>query len=144
MTATPKQLAQLRAVNDQINAIPYQGLGADQTQDVWIDAPSPGMLWECRDYTIAKAKALREQGWPPADMGVVLCWTEPEPPGAGQPPIRQYHAVLGCNAGGEVWILDSRTADIYRWDQCPYDYLWAHQQIAGSTEFRDARGGLIT
>lgn len=143
MTASAEQLAQLRAINSQVNAIPYEALGADASADNWIDAPAPGQVWECRDYTVTKAKALREAGWPVADMGVVLCWIEPEPPSAGQPPVRQYHAVLGCSAGGEVYILDNRYRDIYRWDQPPYDYLWAHQQVPGTLTWRDARGGLV-
>jgi predicted transglutaminase-like cysteine proteinase len=143
MTATSDQLSYLQSVNDRINAIPYGELGADQAEDRWIDAPEPGEVWQCRDYTIAKAKLLREQRWPVADMYVVLCWIEPEPPTPGAAPVRQYHAVLGCNAGGDIYILDNRAPAIYLWSSPPYDYLWAHQQIPGSTEFRDARAGLI-
>ena len=145
MTATAQQLAQLRAVNSQVNAIPYQGLGVDQAVDNWIDAPAPGEVWLCRDYTVAKAKALREAGWPLSDLFIVLCWIEPEPP-PGNPrgaPVRQYHAVLGCRAGGDIYILDNRTPDIYDWRSPPFPYLWAHQQIPGTVEFRDASHGLV-
>jgi predicted transglutaminase-like cysteine proteinase len=144
MTASAEQLAQLRAVNSQVNATSYEALGKDASGDVWRDAPAPGETWECRDYTVAKAKALRSAGWPVADMFVVLCWIEPEPP-TGNPtgaPVRQYHAVLGCTAGGELYILDNRAPDIYRCDELPYDYLWAHQQVPGTLTWRDARGGL--
>jgi predicted transglutaminase-like cysteine proteinase len=145
MTATAQQLAQLRAINNRVNAIPYQGLGVDQAADNWIDAPATGEVWECRDYTVAKAKALREAGWPVADMFVVLCWIEAEPPAPGRAPVRQYHAVLGCRAGGDIYILDNRTPDIYDWRSPPFPYLWAHQQIPGTVEFRDASGaaGLV-
>ena len=71
-------------------------------------------------------------------MFVVLCWIEPEPPPSNPngAPVRQYHAVLGCRAGGDIYILDNRTPAIYLWSTSPYPYLWAHQQIAGTTNFR--------
>jgi len=145
MSATPQQIALLRAVNNKINAISYDAIPkAGEEADTWIDAPDGGEF-ECRDYTVAKAKALREAGWPVSDMFVVLLWTEPEPP-PGNPrgaPVRQYHAVLGCRAGGDIYILDNRTPDIYDWRSPPFSYLWAHQQIPGTVEFRDASHGLV-
>lgn len=133
MTATPEQVAWLQFTQDKINALPYEALGSDQTQDRWIDEPEPERVWECRDYTVAKAKLLREQGWPPADMTVVLCNTE----------LGDYHAVLACHAGDSIYILDNRCGPIYLWQAPVYSYTWLHQQIPGTTDFRDASGGLV-
>ena len=133
MTATPEQLNRLQAVNAEINEIPYDANTEADSEDLWVDAPAPGTGWECRMYTIAKAKALREAGWPVDDMGVVLCYDE----------LGEYHAVLGCNATGDIYILDNRYPTIYLWTSPPYAYKWAHQQIPGSVEFRDATSGLV-
>jgi predicted transglutaminase-like cysteine proteinase len=132
MTATPEQLSQLEAVNDQINAIAYEALGVDVSEDQWIDTPKADEVWECRDYTIAKAKLLRQQGWPVEDLFVVLCNDE----------LGEYHAVLGARAGGDVYVLDNRAPAVYLWSDPPYKYEWLHQQVAGSDEFRDASEGL--
>ena len=146
MTATPEQLAQLQAANDQINAIDYSANPTADAADLWVDTPGIGTGYECRDYVLGKSKLLRDQGWPVDDMFVVLCFIEPEPP-PGDPtgaPVRQYHAVLGCAAGGELFILDNRAPAIYLWSDPPYPYLWAHQQVAGTTDFTDvSQTGLV-
>jgi predicted transglutaminase-like cysteine proteinase len=143
VTATSAQLATLQRANAQWNAVPYAAVPVDDAADDWIDAPEPGKSWECRDYVLAKAKTLREWGWPVGDMSVVLCWTEPEPATPGATPAREYHAVLGCRAGGEVYILDNRVGTVYPWQSPPYPYVCERQQIAGSLNFRDASGGLV-
>lgn len=142
MAATSEQLAELRATNARINAIPYNTIPSiGEGADVWKDTPDSGD-WFCRDYVLAKADQLKTLGWAPTDLTVVLCWTEPvkappDPP-TGQPSdTREYHAVLACDAGGNTWVLDSRFDDIYLWTQPPADYLWDRQQIAGTTDFRD-------
>jgi predicted transglutaminase-like cysteine proteinase len=133
MTALPEQLAQLRDVNTQANAIPYDAVqGAHEPADWWTDDPNADGSFVCRDYVLLKAERLRALGWDAASLTVVLCFTEP----LGDPPVRAYHAVLAVEAGGETWILDNRAADIYRWDQPPYPYLWDRRQVAGSTEFK--------
>ena len=143
MAATGAQLATLQRVNAQWNAVPYQAVPVDDAADDWIDAPEPGKSWECRCYVLAKAKTLREWGWPVEDMSVVLCWTEPEPASPGAEPAREYHAVLACTASGDILILDNRVPDIYPWQSPPYPYVWERQQIPGTTTFRDAAAGLV-
>jgi predicted transglutaminase-like cysteine proteinase len=117
MTALPEQLAQLRDVNTQANAIPYDAVqGAHEPADWWTDDPNA-------DGSFV---------WDAASLTVVLCFTEP----LGDPPVRAYHAVLAVEAGGETWILDNRAGDIYRWDEPPYPYQWDRRQVAGTTEFK--------
>lgn len=132
MTASPEQLAQLQAINDQINAIDYVANPSADAQDLWVDTPGIGTGYECRDYVLGKAKLLRQQGWPVSDMSVVLCNDE----------LGDYHAVLGCRAGGDIMILDNRAPAVYLWSAPPYKYTWLHIQIPGTDEFRDASGGL--
>lgn len=133
MPLNAEQLAELRAVNGEINALPYvEAQGAHEPADWWGDQPVPGQSWVCRDYVLAKADRLRDAGWPGTSLTVVLCWTEP----VGNPPIREYHAVLAVDAGdADPWILDSRQDDIYRMSAPPADYEWDRRQIAGTTDF---------
>lgn len=133
MTATPEQLAQLRDVNTQANAIPYDDVQRlHEPADWWTDDPNAGGSFVCRDYVLLKAEHLRAFDWPASALTVVLCWTEP----VGNPQARAYHAVLAAEAGGETWVLDNRADDIYRWDAPPYPYRWERRQVAGTTEFK--------
>lgn len=128
MPATVEQRAELQAVNDRVNAVPYvaDDPAFGELPDTWKTEPDDkGFL--CRDYTIAKAGELIDEGWPKADLSVVLCYTE----------LNEYHAVLAAEADGETWILDNRVDQIYRWDQPPYPYKWALRQVAGTDEFKD-------
>ncbi len=136
------ELDQLQDVNTRINAIPYVGLvGPTEPVDQWLDTPLVGESWVCRDYVLAKAKALGDMGWDGEKMSVVLCWTEVV---ALPPNDREYHAVLGVKVDtGVLMILDSRFDTIYPWDSPPAQYIWDRQQVAMSAEFRDARGGLV-
>jgi len=150
MTATTAQLAMLEQINDKINLIPYVAKGSDEAEDLWIDNPEPGKVWQCRDYAIDKAKLMREQGWSIEDMGLVLCETEVfnDPSFPNDPPKRYYHAVQYARAGGTVYILDNRIAypsRVVEWRPYPLDYQWIHQEMVanGVMAWRDARGGLV-
>jgi predicted transglutaminase-like cysteine proteinase len=130
----------LQTINDSINALPYESVGSDSSADNWIDAPVPGQVWECRDYTLAKLRALAQAGWPPQSMMVVLCYTEP----FGNPQARVYHAVAGArDADGQLWILDNRWPTAYKWQEAPQAYLWAQQQVPQSLDFTDVRASQV-
>lgn len=130
LPVTPDQQSQLQAVNTDVNAIPYIDLpGAHEPADWWTDVPVAGNSWVCRDFVLAKADRLKALGWPPADLSVILCWTEPVD---GQ---REYHAVLGVTVDGELWILDSRLPLPYLKSEPPLPYQWDRMQVAGTTEF---------
>lgn len=128
-------LALLREVNEQVNAVPYDAIqGAHEQYDEWFDVPAVAdpHSWVCRDYTIAKAERLREMDWPVGRLSVILCYTE----------LGDYHAVLGVDdsdagdrAPEHTWIMDNRTPNIYRMSAPVYRYRWERRQVAGTTEF---------
>lgn len=127
---TQAQLNRLQVLNIQVNAIPYVSLPkAGEGYDVWKDQPDGG-TWECRDYVLVKMERLIAGGWPKADLSVILCYTE----------TNEYHAVLGVEIAGETWILDSRTPQVYRWDQPIFAYRWVWRQVAGTDTFDDVSG----
>lgn len=133
MPASRQEIAFLRSVNDEVNQLPFvETPGPTEPVDYWSYLPEPGKSFVCRDYTEGKAQRLREAGWPPLSLTVILCWTEP----VGNPQQRWYHAVLGVDCGGETWILDNRQPDIYWLDQPPAPYLWDRRQIAGTVNFQ--------
>lgn len=138
---TPEQRDQLQALNTSVNVIPYvAGQGPTEPVDYWSYKPEPGKSWVCRDYTEDKAEQLRQAGWSPLALLVMLCWTEvvlpvadPSNPTSG----REYHAMLAVRVGDETWMLDSRASEIYLVGAPPYDYRWDKEQVPGSTGFRD-------
>jgi len=144
-------LKQLEAINAQVNAIPYQATGSDAAEDNWIDNPQPGVVWQCRDYAIDKAKLIRQQDPEATEyMGLVLCMTEifKDPSFPDKPADRYYHAVQYVRLSGQVYILDNRIAypsHVVLWRPYPFDYQWLHQEMVanGVMAWRDARGGLV-
>src|ERR1700722_680325 len=141
VTATADQLAELRAVNAKWNVIPYNAVpGPDEPPEFWGDKPVGGWSWTCRCYTEAKAEDLRASGWDVADLLAVFLWTEVVGDPNDQWGGREYHCVLRVNAGGDIYILDSRVQDpaqIYLWTEPPFDYRWSMEQVAGTDGFRD-------
>ena len=56
MSASTEQLAQMRAVNTEVDAQPYDAIPSrDEGGDVWKDRPDGG-TWVCRDYALLKAE----------------------------------------------------------------------------------------
>jgi predicted transglutaminase-like cysteine proteinase len=125
-----QQLDQLRSINRQVNELPYVAVqGHGEPYDWWTDIPVPGDSFVCRDYVLMKAKMLREAGWNPMKLQVVLCYVEP--------PGREYHAVLCAETDdGNRWIADSRQDDIRPFENPdPLLYTWDRQQVPGTTDF---------
>jgi predicted transglutaminase-like cysteine proteinase len=123
---TPDQIAQLSAVNTQINAIPFVLDSPMELPDTWKCKPD-GKGFLCRDYVQDKAETLREAGWDNAatPLLTILCYDE----------LGDYHAVLGVADGPDVMILDNRAPDIYRRSEPPFPYRWDRIQIVGSDEY---------
>jgi predicted transglutaminase-like cysteine proteinase len=131
---TPERFAQLRQINSEVNAIPYQGVtGLTEPQDFWADSPVEGQSWVCRDYVLDKAKRLTEAGFDKAALTIILCWTEIRPENNNQ---REYHAVLAVEDDPDTWILDSRFPDVRKYQEPdPQGYVWDKRQVAGTIEF---------
>ena len=133
MPVTPEQHDQLQALNTSVNVIPYvAGQGPTEPVDYWTYKPEPGKSWVCRDYTEDKAQQLREAGWSPLDLTVMLLWTEP----LDDAGTKEYHAMLAVQVDTETWMLDSRFTDIYQISSPPVPYTWDRRQIPGTTEFQ--------
>ncbi len=134
---TEEQQKQLAEVNLSVNALPYvEAVGAHEPMDWWTDLPVEGQSWVCRDYVLAKADRLRALGWAAAALQVVLCWSEP----MGNPPTRNYHAVLAVDTGDSAkMILDSRFDEVYQMDSPPADYIWDRIQVPGGVEFEPVK-----
>lgn len=138
MTATPAQINQLRQVNTQGNAIPYNATpGTGEPPEWWSNEYNPAWSWVCRDYVEYKAQQLRSAGWPVAGLLTVLTWTEVINDPNDQWGGREMHAVLRVAANDDIYILDSRAPDIYKPEMPPFDYRWEKEQVAGTDGYRD-------
>ena len=121
----PAYIAQMLAVNTQVNSIPFNAIPAPgEDNDVWKDTPDGG-TWVCRDSVVLKASKMRDLGWAREALTVVTCYTE----------TGERHAVLAVDGDGETWIMDSRFDQPYPFDSPPAAYRWESRQIAGSVHF---------
>ena len=131
----------LQTINSSVNVIPYvAGLGPTEVVDYWEYKPEPGKSWVCRDYVEDKAEQIRQMGFDPKNLRVVLCWTEPVLP---PPDSREYHAVLLVVLNEANWILDSRFGLIYLWKDPPVGYKWDRVQIGGTDQFEAVQQSML-
>lgn len=99
------QLTELRAVNRMVNAVRYvpdeENWG---TADHWS---TPGEFYsqsgDCEDFAIAKYVALKELGFDPAKMRIVVLADEE---------LSKHHAVLMVNTDMGRLILDNQNGEI--------------------------------
>ena len=128
---TPEQLQAVAEVQAEVNAIPFEATpGPMEPVDYWEWQPEPGRSWVCRDFTERKAELLRERGFDPTWLTVILCFVE----------TGEYHAVLGITEGdwrygGVTTVLDSRFPQTYEMHSPPAAYRWDRRQIPGTEEF---------
>lgn len=121
----PAHIAQMQAVNTQVNTVPFNAIPAvGEPDDLWKDMPDGG-TWVCRDYVMLKAAKMRDLGWPAERLTVVICYTE----------TNERHAVLAVEGDGETWIMDSRFDAPYPLDNPPAEYRWESRQVAGTVRF---------
>lgn len=133
-------LDDLQTINTTVNQIPYEALAAPGEADDLVKDTPDGGSWVCRDYSVRKSIALQQMGMSNADYSLVICWTEP----VGDPPARGRHEVLAVRLGGELYIMDSRYDQVGLWDGDPWtSYVWEHEQIPNSLDWRDASTGLV-
>tara|TARA_R110000868_G_scaffold51826_1_gene163965 strand:+ start:455 stop:826 length:372 start_codon:yes stop_codon:yes gene_type:complete len=118
-------LAALRAVNAEINALPYKA----GVEPLWQPITEAGGT--CSDYASAKFSRLLELGWPLLMLRLACCYvTDVAPPD-------NYHAVLlvELEESGTV-VLDNRYPDVMAYDLLPYK--WDRIQIAGTQNWEMA------
>ena len=128
---TPELFQTMSDINSQVNAITYDAaIGVTEGYDEWFDAPGTADAphsFVCRDYALMKARELRDAGFDPATLSIILCYTE----------LNEYHAVLGVQDGADTWILDNRTPSPYLMSSPPYPYRWERRQIPGTTNYEE-------
>jgi predicted transglutaminase-like cysteine proteinase len=92
--------AQVQAVNDFFNQLPYESDEAlFGVEDLWQSPLSfVNGAGDCEDYAIAKYAALRLLGFPEDSLRLIVLMDE----GRGVP-----HAVLEVRAYGRRWLLDN-------------------------------------
>ena len=101
---------QLASVNREINRIRYREDAGNWGEiDYWA---APGEFFaaggDCEDYAIAKYYSLKELGFAPDKMRIVVLQDE----------LRQRpHAVLVVDFGGELLMLDNMSNQVVPWRQ---------------------------
>lgn len=112
--------AELRAVNAEINKVPYM----QELQDDWRPAQTDfiGLLngADCDSYATAKMLRLVHDGWPVEGLRLMVCKTE----GGGD------HCVLLADFDGETYVLDNRRPEPTLMDLVQYQ--WIEVQDASS------------
>jgi predicted transglutaminase-like cysteine proteinase len=91
-------LDQLRAVNDYVTST------CAYVADVIDHWKSPAEFFstkggDCEDHCVGKYALLRNLGWAPDDLGLIV----------GRDVDGQTHALLGARVGDEIQLLDNRT-----------------------------------
>jgi predicted transglutaminase-like cysteine proteinase len=91
-------LDQLRAVNDYVTRT------CAYVSDVIDHWKSPAEFFsakggDCEDHCVGKYALLRNLGWAPDDLGLIV----------GRDVDGQTHALLGARVGDEIQLLDNRT-----------------------------------
>ncbi len=71
---------------------------------------------DCEDFALAKYFMLRELGFSPEALRVVVSWDRKE---------RAYHAVVAAYVEDRVWLLETDDTIRRRWQQRDYRYVYA-------------------
>lgn len=87
-------LADLDAVNDSVNLLPY--VADPEALDDWSPITDAG--GDCDSYAVAKLRRLVALGWPVERLRLACCYVE----------TGEYHAVLLVSAPEGDLMLDNR------------------------------------
>lgn len=111
---TQQTLNLLVAVNDKVNdSIVYMSDPDHYGRpNQWTLQPEGG-YGDCKDYALAKQKALRDAGLPGSALRIAVVRT----------PQSELHAVLTVDTDKGAIVLDSLTSDIRPWSDTPYQWL---------------------
>lgn len=115
---TPERLAELDAVNRQVNAAIKPATDAEIYGEVerWTLPTDRG---DCEDYALLKRHILMRQGWPASALLMTVVRDEK---GEG-------HAILTARTSKGDYILDNKTDEMKLWSATPYTYVMRQSYI---------------
>lgn len=118
MSGTADRLAQLDAVNRQVNASIRPATDAEIYGEVerWTLPTDRG---DCEDYALLKRHVLMRQGWPASSLLMTVVRDEK---GEG-------HAILTARTSKGDYVLDNKNDELKLWSATPYSYVMRQSYI---------------
>lgn len=118
ISATPERMAELDAVNRQVNAAIRPATDAEIYGEVerWTLPTDRG---DCEDYALLKRHILMRQGWPASALLMTVVRDEK---GEG-------HAILTARTSKGDYILDNKNNEMKLWTATPYAYVMRQSYI---------------
>ncbi|MGE0769164.1 MAG: transglutaminase-like cysteine peptidase [Hyphomicrobiaceae bacterium] len=118
MSGSPERLAELDAVNRQVNGAIRPATDSEIYGEVerWTLPRDRG---DCEDYALLKRHILMRQGWPASALLMTVVRDEK---GEG-------HAILTARTARGDYILDNKTDELKLWTATPYTYVMRQSYI---------------
>ena len=113
---TPARLAELKSVNQSVNARVKQKLDSSSTgkADVW---GLPSGSGDCEDFAILKKHELMKRGWPSSALLLTVVTY-----------MGQGHVLLTVRTDQGDMVLDNRTNSVKSWSRTPYRFFARQSQ----------------
>ncbi len=113
---TPARLAELKSVNQSVNARIKQKLDSASTgkDDVW---GLPSNAGDCEDFAILKKHELMKRGWPSSALLLTVVTY-----------MGQGHVLLTVRTDQGDMVLDNRTNSVKAWSRTPYRFFARQSQ----------------
>jgi len=118
MTGAPERLAELDAINRQVNAAVKPATDVEIYGEVerWTLPTERG---DCEDYALLKRHILMRQGWPASALLMTVVRDEK---GEG-------HAILTARTSKGDYVLDNKTDELKLWGATPYAFVMRQSYI---------------
>jgi predicted transglutaminase-like cysteine proteinase len=118
IAATTERLAELDAINRQVNATvkPATDLEIYGEVERWTLPTDRG---DCEDYALLKRHILMRKGWPASALLMTVVRDEK---GEG-------HAILTARTSKGDYVLDNKTDELKLWSATPYAYVMRQSYI---------------
>lgn len=99
---TRSRMAQIKAVNETLNLVPYMSDEVNYGREDYWATPAEFLALggDCEDYAIAKYASLRALGFTPEQLRITIVDDLKE---------QKPHAILVVYEGGDVFILDNQS-----------------------------------
>ncbi len=113
---TPARLAELKSINQSVNARVKQKLDSASTgkDDVW---GLPANAGDCEDFAILKKHELMKRGWPSSALLLTVVTY-----------MGQGHVLLTVRTDQGDMVLDNRTNSVKSWSRTPYRFFARQSQ----------------